>query len=250
MSNIATTTVCTTFTASPCKEIVNSTSPVCLIWLFLCLCIILLANLHITALILASHHSFSPSMITCFTSLHLALEWCSIKPQDVNKTLWLLRWDEWSQESSVISSITGLIVHSLRHSQGGNGSVAYRDGHTPAAMVGTVHRTIRFLLCCGQHWWIVGGRLSVCVRVYQHLSCLLLRCGGCCLTALPRLLHISQLGANLERKQKPTHCCCRPDPYYYSILSAALCSPLGKGCGVNHHLGIHRISTGLGNKGL
>lgn len=33
---------------------------------------------------------------------------------------------------------------------------------------------------CGQHWRIVGKCLSVCVRVYQHLSCLFLRCAGCC----------------------------------------------------------------------
>ncbi len=59
--------------------------------------------------------------------------------------------------------------------------------------LGIAHGTIRFLLRCGQHWRIVGECLSVCVRVYQHLSCLLLRCAGCWLTALPRLLHISQL---------------------------------------------------------
>lgn len=44
--------------------------------------------------------------------------------------------------------------------------------------LGIVHHTIRFLHRCGQHWGIVGERLSVCVRVYQHLSCLLLRCAG------------------------------------------------------------------------
>lgn len=32
----------------------------------------------------------------------------------------------------------------------------------------------------GQRWRIVGECLSVCVRVYQHLSCLFLRCAGCC----------------------------------------------------------------------
>ena len=84
---------------------------------------------------------------------------------------------------------------------------------------GTVLGTIRFLHRRGQHWGIVGERLSVCVRVYQHLSCLLLRCAGCWLTALPRLLHISQLRANQERKQKPTHCCRRPNPTYYSASS-------------------------------
>ena len=172
MSNIATTTVCTTFTVSPCKEIVTSTSPLCLIWLFLCLCIILLANLHITALILASHHSFAPSMITWFTSLHLALEWCSIKPQDINKTLWLLRWDEWSQESSVISSISRLIVRSLRHSQERDGSVVPL-GMATRQLRWWAWRTARYLilsyvlisLCQGlsasvmftpQVWWMLA----------------------------------------------------------------------------------------------
>lgn len=110
------------------------------------------------------------------------------------------------------------------HPRRGSLSAAYRGwsragcdgGDAKGGRLGMVHRTIRFLHCCGQHWWIVGERLSVCVRVYQHLSCLLLRCAGCWLTALPRLLHISQLRANLERKQKPTHRCCRPNPYYYS----------------------------------
>lgn len=91
--------------------------------------------------------------------------------------------------------------------------VAMRKG----GKAGVVHRPMRFLHGCGQHWWIVGGRLSVCVRVYQHLSCLLLRCAGCLLTALPRLPHIIQLRANLERKQKPTHCSKpTPNPYNYS----------------------------------
>lgn len=119
-------------------------------------------------------------------------------------------------------------MHSLRHTLGG-GSLCgaclsgwlqggcdggdVRDGR-----LGTVHRTIRFLHHCGQHWGIVGERLSVCVRVYQHLSCLLLRCAGCWLTALPRLLHISQLRANRERKQKPTHCCFRPNPSHYFLF--------------------------------
>ena len=72
-------------------------------------------------------------------------------------------------------------------------------------------------------WTALGDcgreRLSVCVRVYQHLSCLLLRCAGCWLTALPRLLHISQLRANRECKQKPTHCFWRSNlPYYFLFL--------------------------------
>ena len=55
-------------------------------------------------------------------------------------------------------------------------------------------------------------RLSVGVRVYQHLSCLLLRCAGCWLTALPRLLHFSQPRANRECKQKLTHRPYRQNP--------------------------------------
>lgn len=67
----------------------------------------------------------------------------------------------------------------------------------------------------------MGERLSVCVRAYRRLSCLLLRCAGCCLTALPRLLHISHLRANLEHKQKPTHWVgCRPNPCHCSALTS------------------------------
>lgn len=190
----------------------------------------LLANLHITGVTLASHHSFSLYMVARSTSLHLDLEWCSIKPQDVNKICWLPRWDESSQESSIISSPTRLSTRSHHVTPGIVDRIAQpirgadcEGGDVREGRLGMVHRTIRFLHCCGQHWGIVGERLSVCVRVYQNLSCLLLRCAGCWLTALPRLLHISQLRANRERKQKPTHCCCKPTkPPFYSTSSLSL----------------------------
>lgn len=51
----------------------------------------LLADLHITGAMLASHHSFSLSTVGRSTSLHLDLEWYSIRPRDVNKICWLSR---------------------------------------------------------------------------------------------------------------------------------------------------------------
>lgn len=98
-------------------------------------------------------------------------------------------------------SLARLTVHDAHHTHREEGRCDAKGGKA-----GVVHHPMRFLHGCGQRWWIVGRRLSVCVRVYQHLSCLLLRCAGCLLTALPRLPHIIQLSANLERKQKPTHC--------------------------------------------
>lgn len=52
----------------------------------------LFANFHITGVMLASYHSYST--VARSASLLLGLEWCSIKPQDVNKTCWLPRRNE------------------------------------------------------------------------------------------------------------------------------------------------------------
>ncbi len=97
----------------------------------------------------------------------------------------------------MISSPTRWRLRSLCHTRGDGCLSGWSRGGCDGGDVkegglGMVHLTIRFLHRCGQNWGIVVERLSVCVRVYQHLSCLLLRCAGCWLTALPRLLHISQ----------------------------------------------------------
>lgn len=65
-----------------------------------------------------------------------------------------------------------------RHHLSGWSHSGCDGGDAKGGRPGMVHRVIRFLHCCGRRWWIVGKRLSVLVRVYQHLSCLLLRCAG------------------------------------------------------------------------
>lgn len=116
---------------------------------------------------------------------------------------------------------------------GGNGAERSRPG--------LVRRLIRTL----QRWWIVGAGLSVCVRVYQHLWALFLRCASCWLPAPPSLLHISQMRANLEHKQEPTLCSCEPNPFIRAPVcdvEAFLCLtfhyPVCQICRPNPHLSI------------